>query len=74
MSEATCRAAKVKTIRGTFGERCGKPATDRDFMGRPVCAECLAFSEEARRDANSVGSVIAEIWKRRAQMKGGDKP
>lgn len=66
-----CRAARAKTLRGAFGERCGKPATAIDGWGRPVCAECLAFAEAAKRDVQSVGNVLADIYKRRVAGRDG---
>ena len=64
-----CQAAREKTLRGFFGERCGKPASERDWLGRLVCAECFEFSEAARKDANSLGNAIGEVMKRRREKK-----
>jgi len=65
----TCQAAREKTIRGFFGERCGKPATERDALGRLVCAECFAFGEALRKNANDLGSAIGELLKTRRASK-----
>lgn len=73
MSAPTCKAAREKTLRGAFGERCGKPATATDWLGRDVCAACLAYSEEAKRDVKSLGNVLGEIYQRRAG-KGPSDP
>ena len=64
-----CQAAKSKTLRGLFGERCGQPATAIDWLGRDVCAECHAYSEEAKNDAKSVANVVGDVLKRRAAAK-----
>lgn len=66
-----CRAAQRKTLTGLFGDRCGKPAVDMDWLGRPVCAECAEWIAAARRDAQAVGNVLSEIYRRRtARPKG----
>ena len=64
-----CTAAKTKTLRGLFGERCGKPATAIDWLGRDVCAECHTYSEEAKKDAQSVANMVGDVLKRRAAAK-----
>lgn len=69
MADARCRAAARKTLTGVFGERCGKPATVLDWLGRPVCPECQQWIEAARVDAASVASVLREIYHRRTGSK-----
>ena len=62
----TCQAPKDKvSLAGCFGERCGAPATDRDWIGRYMCAACAKWSAEARANPNTLGSILSKAFKER---------
>lgn len=60
-----CEAPAVRTMRGVFGDRCGKPATDVfEVDERPMCAECAAWARAmwaGRKHPNTLGSVLSRL-------------
>jgi hypothetical protein len=65
----TCQAAKVKTLVGCFGERCGAPATEKDELRRDVCAACAEYSRNAKKDPSAFGNVLGRVLHERNQRR-----
>lgn len=69
----TCELPAEKgTFAGCFGPRCGAPATATTYDGRRACAACKAWSDERRRDPNTLGALLADAIKQRPQPERRD--
>lgn len=51
-----------------FGLRCDAAVTTRGLLGQEFCEACAERERKARRDPNSLGSILADAARKRGDQ------